>query len=257
MQPAQIAEVGRKIAGRKKQLTAAIKRIVSLVCDTSSLSDNEQQPDIKSQGQMTRRSYRPQPVRKKIPMDWWLKTDSLKMLLGDLPFSPDRYLLSFNKQTVGQAGKMKGALGKKARMVTWALPPLIMENDLARVHKQIQLLLRTGFRSFQLGHLSQRLFFKGEKVHLFADYTANLYNSQAVAMVGEIGIGAAQAGIEMDRRSLQELLCGCRSGGDVRGMKEEEKYSCWSYGLWGSGPVYFPACLGSFAIREANSQPQR
>lgn len=217
LQSAQVAEVGRKIAGGKKQLTATIKRIVSLVCDTSSSLNTEQQQDIKSRGQGTKRSYRFQPVRKKIVLDWWLKTDSLKMLLSDLPFTPDRYLLSFNKQTVGQAGKMKGALGKKARMVTWALPPLIMENDLVRVHKQIQLLLRTGFRSFQLGHLSQKLFFKDEKVHLFVDYTTNLYNSQAVVMVGELGIGAVQAGIEMDRDSLKELLFGCRSGGAVSG----------------------------------------
>ncbi len=125
------------------------------------------------------------PLRKKIPLEWWLKTDSLKLLQGDLPFSPDRYLLSFNKQTVSQAGKMKGALGSKARMVTWALPPLIMENDLPKVRKQVQLLLRTGFRSFQLAHLSQRLLFEGEKAHLCLDYTANLLNNQAVAMVSE------------------------------------------------------------------------
>ena len=103
-------------------------------------------------------------------------------------------------------------------MVTWALPPLIMENDLARVQKQIQLLLRTGFRSFQLGHLSQKLLFKGEKAHLFADYTANLYNNQAVAMAGEIGIGAVQAGIEMDRPALEELFIGCRAGGELQGL---------------------------------------
>ncbi len=217
LQPAQIAEAGRKIAGRKKQLAALSGRIISQVCDASSSLGTEPQPDIKSQGQITRRSYHPQSVRKKLPMDWWLKTDSLKLLLSDLPLHPDRYLLSFNKQTVGQAGKMKSALGKKARMVTWALPPLIMENDLARVHKQIQLLLRTGFRSFQLGHLSQILLFKGEKVHLFADYTANLYNSQAVAMAGEMGVGGVQAGIEINRRALEELLNGCRSGGDGAG----------------------------------------
>lgn len=217
LQPAQIAEVGRKIAGRKKQLAAVSGRIISQVCDASSFLGTEPQPDIKSQGQITRRSYHPQSVRKKLPMDWWLKTDSLKLLLSDLPLHPDRYLLSFNKQTVGQAGKMKSALGKKARMVTWALPPLIMENDLARVHKQIQLLLRTGFRSFQLGHLSQILLFKGEKVHLVADYTANLYNSQAVAMAGEMGVGGVQAGIEINRRALEELLRGCRPGGSTPG----------------------------------------
>lgn len=201
------AQVSRELAGKRKQLAGTIGQIVSQVCDTSSTME---QPELNKQAPGGKRSYRQRPARKKIPLDWWLKTDSLKLLLGDLPFTPDRYLLSFNKQTVSQAGKMKGALGKRARLVTWALPPLIMENDLPRVRKQIKLLLRTGFRSFQLGHPSQKLLFKGEKAHLFADYTANLFNNQAVAMVSELGIEAALAGIEMDRGALQELFTGCR-----------------------------------------------
>ncbi len=206
----QAARVGRELAVKRKQLAVTVDRIVSLVCDTGSAISIEEQPEIKTKGAVTKRPYRPPPVRKKLPLDWWLKTDSLKLILGDLPLAPDRYLLSFNKQTVSQAGKMKGALGKKARLLTWALPPLIMQNDLPRVQKQIQLLLRTGFRSFQLGHLSQKLLFKGEKATLFADYTANLFNNQAVAMVSELGIAAAQAGIEMDRAALQDLFNGCR-----------------------------------------------
>ncbi len=204
----QTEMIGRELAAKKSKLTTAINQIVNLVCNTSGTVE---QPELNRNGEV-KRPYRQRPAKKKIPMDWWLKTDSLKMVLDDKSFSPDRYLLSFNKQTVIQAGKMKGTLGKKARIVTWALPPLIMENDLPKVHKQIQLLLRTGFRSFQLGHLSQRLLFKGEKAHLFLDYTANLLNNQAVSSASEMGIGAAQASIEMDRTSLQELLLGCRAG---------------------------------------------
>ncbi|TKB25954.1 U32 family peptidase [Desulfopila sp. IMCC35006] len=241
----QVARIGRELAVKKKQLAATIDRIVSLVCDTGSDLPDGEQPDIKRKAGASHRPHRPQPVRKKLPMDWWLKTDSLKLILGDLPLVPDRYLLSFNKQTVSQAGKMKGALGKKARMLTWALPPLIMENDLPKVKKQIQLLLRTGFRSFQLGHLSQRLLFKGEKAHLFADYTANLFNNQALAMVSELGIGAAQAGIEMDRAALQELLNGCRAGGSTSSGGRSIPVGLMVYGapaLYTSrlAPDYFP-----------------
>ncbi|MCP4340313.1 MAG: U32 family peptidase [Desulfobulbaceae bacterium] len=202
----QTEKVGRELNGKRKQLAAAIDGIVSKVCTPAPAVEP---PELNRRGEV-KRPYRQRPGRKKITMDWWLKTDSFKVVMDDMPFTPDRYLLSFNKQTVSQAGKMKGLLGRKARMITWALPPLIMENDLGRVSKQIKLLLRTGFRSFQLGHLSQKLFFKGEKAYLFADYTANLLNNQAVAQVSEIGVGATQAGIEMDRLALQELLNGHR-----------------------------------------------
>jgi putative protease len=213
----QIEQIGRELEGKRKQLAVTTQRIVNLVCDTGSKDElpealNKGATKVAMRGLTKKRLSHLRPIRKKIPLDWWLKTDSLKLLMSDLPFSPDRYLLSFNKQTVSQAGKMKGTLGNKARMVTWALPPLIMENDLSRIHKQIQLLLRTGFRSFQLAHLSQQLLFEGEKAHLSLDYTANLFNNQAVAMVSESGIGAAQAGIEMDRSSLQELFSGCGAG---------------------------------------------
>jgi putative protease len=209
----QSEQIARELNGKRKQLDVAIQRIVNQVCHTGSTVEIPELPRKGSMKGLTKKRFSHlRPVRKKIPLDWWLKTDSFKLLMAPLPFSPDRYLLSFNKQNVSQAGKMKGALGPKSRLVTWALPPLIMENDLPKVHKQIQLLLRTGYRSFQLGHLSQRLFFKGEKAHLFADYTANLLNNQAVAQVSEIGIGAAQAGIEMDRAALQELFSGCRVG---------------------------------------------
>jgi putative protease len=204
----QTEKVGRELNGKRMQLATVIDGIVSQVCTPPIPIEP---PELNSRGEI-KRPHRPRPGRKKIPMDWWLKTDSFKVVMDDMPFTPDRYLLSFNKQTVSQAGKMKGLLGRKARMVTWALPPLIMENDLARVHKQIKLLLRTGYRSFQLGHLSQKSFFKGEKAYLFANYTANLLNNQAVALVSEIGIGATLAGIEMDRGALEELFNGCRRG---------------------------------------------
>ncbi len=213
----QTEQIGRELAGKKRKLAATIGRIVNQECNTGSPEETsspsgKEPARLAVKGAAKKRLAHLRPLRKKLPLEWWLKTDSLKLLLGDMPFSPDRYLLSFNKQTVSQAGKMKGDLGSRARMVTWALPPLIMENELPRIRKQIQLLLRTGFRSFQLSNLSQRLLFEGEKAHLFLDYTANLFNSQAVAMVSETGIGAAQAGIEMDRTSLQELFGGWRGG---------------------------------------------
>ncbi len=242
----QVEQIGRELKGTRQQLAGTIKQIVGEVCAVGGTAEMPEQSEKSEKsagkgamrGTTKKRLAHLRPVRKKMPLEWWLKTDSLKLLQGDLPFTPDRYLLSFNKQTVLQAGKLKGALGAKARLVTWALPPLIMENDLARVRKQIQLLLRTGFRSFQLGHLSQKLFFAGEKAHLFADYTANLFNNQAVAMVGDSGIGAAQAGIEMDRAALQELLRGCRGGEGGSGPGQKRRNIPVGLTVYGAPALY-------------------
>jgi U32 family peptidase len=142
----------------------------------------------------------------------WLRLDSLKLLEGELPFTPARYLLPFERQLLNQAGRIKSGLGKRARLVTWALPPLILEQDLSPCRRQIEALLRAGFRSFQLGHLSQIRLFAGEKVQLQTDYTVSLLNHQAVSLLAGLGIEAAQAAIEVDRTALGELLAACRWG---------------------------------------------
>lgn len=152
--------------------------------------------------------------------------------------TPDRILLSFDKQILSQAGKIKTTLGPKARMVIWALPPIIMESELGRYHKQITLLMRTGFRSFQLGHISQVALFGREKVQLFADYTMNLLNSQAIAMVGEIGFSRAQAAIEVDRQALGDLLAD--KGGKVLGGEDRRRDRTIPVGLtvYGAPALY-------------------
>ena len=198
-------EVARELAGVRKKLSRELLRITEKVCGTT---ESEGAPVPERKGEKSGKlGARPRPSPKKgLPLEWWLKTDSVKTLLGDMSLSPDRILLSFDKQILSQAGKIKTTLGAKARMVVWALPPIIMESELGRYHKQIALLMRTGFRSFQLGHISQVVLFGREKVQLFADYTLNLLNSQAMAMVAEIGLSRAQAAIEMDREALRDLL---------------------------------------------------
>jgi len=197
-----IGDATRELARVRKTLARTIAAI------TAKLGGVE--PDAgpavaKKKEKLSGSGGRPAP-RKGLPMEWWLKTDSVKTVLGDLPIYPDRFLLSFDKQLLSQAGKIKTALGRRARMVVWALPPLIMENDLARCRRQIALLLRSGYRSFQLGHLSQMALFGEEKVQLFADYTFNLMNSQAAALLAALGLTRAQAAIEMDRETLGEFL---------------------------------------------------
>lgn len=197
-----LGQAGQKIRSTIASLTADI-------CPPLEIADDNFSPTFSSKSQSGRRA----DPRRKMPLQWWLKTDNIKLLLGDLPFSPDRFLLAFDKQLLSQVGRIKSGLGRRARMVTWALPPLMSEGELASYRKQVEVLMRSGFRSFQLGHLSQRRLFEGEKVHLCTDYTVNLLNSQAVQMAKECGMESVQAALETDKQSLAGLLAGSRSFG--------------------------------------------
>ena len=191
-----------------------------------------------------KQQYFKKHVSNDIPIEWWLKTDSIKSIKGQLPLSPQRFLLSFEKQLVSQAGQIKNYLGRDVRKVIWALPPLIMENDLARCRKQIQQLIRSGFRDFQLGHISQAGFFHNEKVRLFADYTVNMINSRAFDLAEEIGFSGAQLGIEMDKKSLADTLAGYKEM--VRSVRSGEQNKKLKIGLTVYGaPALYTSRLSS------------
>ncbi len=148
--------------------------------------------------------------RKTIDIEWWLKTDSLHALDYRFPVPPERYLLTFDKSLLRQAGQIKRYMGKRFRSVIWALPPVFLGNDLAQLRKQIAVLLRSGYRSFQLAHPSQLQFFVGEKVALFGDYSLNIMNSQAAQLYAGLGFAGAQLSVELDRDKLAALLAGIK-----------------------------------------------
>ena len=151
------------------------------------------------------------PVKVKLPLEWWLKTDSLKVLQERLPFTPDRFLVPLDKTTVSQVGQVKRYMGQGIRNITWCLPPILFESDVAQVQKQLTLLMRSGFKSFQIGHISQAWMFRGERVHLSCDYTVSLLNNQALAAVIHLGAEAAQLSIESDQRLLADIIKGSRA----------------------------------------------
>jgi U32 family peptidase len=141
-----------------------------------------------------------------LPIEWWLKTDSPRVVLGRLPFVPDHLLLTIEKNMIGEIGRIRQYLGQKARHVIWALPPVLPGVELGRIRTAIASLIRSGFKSFQIGHLSQIALFGNERLHLSGDYTMNLANDQAVMLAGQAGLEAVQAAIELDRGSLRELF---------------------------------------------------
>jgi len=154
-----------------------------------------------------RQDKKPKKIR--LPMEWWLRLDSPKILLsGKLPLSPDRYLLRFDRQMLAQAGQIRRELGSRARGVIWELPPVIFEGETSRFRSKITQLLRSGFRSFQLAHLSQKRYFEDEKVHLYGGPSLNIMNTAAVLTTADVGCDGGQIAMELDRQGMRVLLEG-------------------------------------------------
>ncbi|NNK93612.1 MAG: hypothetical protein HKP41_04590, partial [Desulfobacterales bacterium] len=136
----------------------------------------------------------------------WLRTDSAELILGTLPFNADRYIFNINKKMLSHVGQIKNHLGRNMRSAIWALPPVLHDASVRGVEKQIAILKKSGFRAFQIAHLSQLAFFIGERLHIYGDYTLNLLNSQSINLAAEIDLKGAQLSIEIDKRSLQNTL---------------------------------------------------
>lgn len=187
-------------ASRKKQLAMRIARLrPQLVIGEERV---ERQPDGTGRG--SGRSGR------KPKAEVWLRTDSPQLLLGRLPFHADRWVVNLRRQSLSFSGRLKGMHKGAVRDIIWALPPVISPAAMTALQRDIRILIRSGFRSFQIAQLGQIELFAGEKVNLFGDYTLNLLNSQALELVFRFGLQGVQLAIEADRSCLARAVAGWR-----------------------------------------------
>ena len=144
---------------------------------------------------------------------WWLKIASPEALRLRFPFPVSRIVLDLNPETLqafqgGRHGNMPG------RQPIWALPPIILEHQLAWYKKTVTSLCQDGATRFQVGHPSQiRLFDQVPVLELFGDASCNLVNSAALLQMEEEGYRGAQFSIEIDRATLFSSLSSFAGGG--------------------------------------------
>lgn len=217
----------KEIASLRKQLTRSQAEIRSRVWETAHAEEPKTITTRKGHRQGGARPGSKRDRGPKLPLEWWLRVDSVRTLHEKMVLTPDRFLIELNRQNVQQAGQLKKMLGKRMRSVIWALPTIISDRGISKYQKLIRTLIRAGFRSFQIGHLSQVSFFGGERVFLSGDYSLNIINNQALLATAEAGLEGVQLAIEADKESLREALLGYKQlhvpaasrGGGKRNMR--------------------------------------
>ena len=167
-----------------------------------------------------------------LPLEWWLKIDDFESLKVQLPTPPSRLVITLSRQTFAQYSRQQKRLTLYRRRLVWALPPVILEADLSFYREAISHLRGSGYNTWQIGHIGQRLLFetvaqapesgeeiplpgrrKGrggqapiERLLLFGDYTLNVLNSMSVQALAGLGLGNAQLAIETDRQNLFDVF---------------------------------------------------
>jgi len=146
----------------------------------------------------------------------YVKIDDLGVLKLRLPVMPELLLVELNRKTFNDFQHQKKNVKKFYNRVVWCLPPILLENEVDFFSKAINQLIKNNFRTWQIGHVGQQLFFDGkERLNLLGDYTLNILNSQGLHVLHGLKLQRAQAAIEIDRESLRDLL-NSKSAADSR-----------------------------------------
>jgi len=137
----------------------------------------------------------------------YIKIDDLQALKTRLPIMPEQLFVELNRKTFNDFQHQQKTVKKFHGRMVWSLPPIIMENEVVFFSKAINQLIKNNFKTWQIGHVGQRLFFEGEeRLNLSGDYTLNILNSQGLHVLSDLKLQRAQVAIEIDRESLRGIL---------------------------------------------------
>ncbi|MHB1184354.1 MAG: peptidase U32 family protein [Desulfobulbia bacterium] len=191
------------------------------------------QSQVRGQGQQGQAQGRRGVAQVQLPVEWWLKIDNFDSLKVQLPTPPSRLVITLSRQTFAQYSRQQKRLTPYRRRLVWALPPVILEEDLQFYRDAIGHLRTSGYNAWQIGHIGQRLLFAadvqavaaaGEESHppgrkkgrvgqppserllLCGDYTLNVLNSMSVQALAGLGLGNVQLAIETDRQNLFDVF---------------------------------------------------
>ena len=161
-----------------------------------------------------------------------------------LPVRPAQVILPLDGENMKLLARQKGKKGQVR--LCWLLPPVIQEKDLAWYQRQVDGLLRKGYRRFMLGHVSQLGLFReqnlegGTRLELSGYYTLNVLNSAAVRLLGRLGLSSLLFSIETDRDNLVAALAHIGAAGQVkrRGRHQPERIPRVGMYVHGRPPLF-------------------
>jgi len=136
----------------------------------------------------------------------WLKLDTVKPAFEKLPFSVDRFVFEINSRSMASTGQLKKYFAKDRNRIIWALPPVMHDRQTRGVQKNISILIKSGFHSFQISSLSQLLLFQNQRVSIYGDYSLNILNSRSAGFLSELGLSGFQFSIEIDKACLSSAV---------------------------------------------------
>ncbi len=176
----------------------------------------------------------------------WLRLDMVKPAFEKLPFPVDRFVFEVNQKSLASVGQLKQHFVGDRNRIIWALPMIVHDRQTKSLQKNIALLVKSGFRSFQISSLSQLPLLLDYNVSMYGDYTLNVLNSRGGKLLTEMGLAGFQFSIEIDKTGLVNAVSNSsntivESGkGAAENRKRRYKRSAAFLGLtvYGAPPLF-------------------
>lgn len=178
----------------------------------------------------SRRSSANQPI-------FWVAIARLADLKQRLPVRPVRIIVPITREDMERPVLLGTKIKKYGSRIIWRLPPVIHESELAWYQEQVEKLMKSGYRRFELGHISQYGLFAsfddGEPAYnqeLYGFYSFNLMNSAALRAAKLLGHQGALFSLETEGDNLAASLAHFRKRRDRRRKKQGMKLGFYVYG---------------------------
>lgn len=144
---------------------------------------------------------------------WWLKAASLDAAGMRFPFQVARLVLELNQRNLDQVLQLRRSKSPRHPPLVWALPPIVLQEQLAWYHQAVQRLRGQGATAFQISHIGQLGLFTEAPgsggdlpLEVYGAYSCNLLNSSALELHGDRGLAGVQFSLETDRVTLAAAL---------------------------------------------------
>ncbi len=167
-------------------------------------------------------SHKGQARRREHNVPLWLRVKSMNQLKMASDIKCTGVIIALSDGAVRSLDSRRGELFQDMEVV-WSLPPIIQEEMLGRYRRLASTVIRLGYRNFEvsnIGHISLLATLRikggkreqkmrgnaGRRLKLYAHYTMNLLNSEAVKAARDIGIAVPQLAVETDEENARKVL---------------------------------------------------
>lgn len=142
----------------------------------------------------------------------WYRIAKAEDVLTMSPLRPDKIILPLTRSNVKRMARLHRKIKpSSSRLIVWALPPLIFEQDLDEFKLDLNTLKKNDQNSFMIsniGHfdLIRHLKAGRGKPIIYADHRLNCLNTACEAQLKSMGAAGVTISIESDRHNLEKIF---------------------------------------------------